>query len=260
MDFSKKIKTELLVPGVILLVWIAVTAFGWVSAVILHSPLAVVRSLPGLLQGGLLSDVWVTLRRVFIALLFAFFCGVPAGLFLGYKQDVYDRLDTTIHAFRSIPATALFPLFLLLTGVGESAVVLLAAYPCFLVILVNAANGVMFCNKRRLYQAGLFELNSIEMVWHVLIYEAMPGVVDGMRTSVSYALALIVAVEMFIGAGDSGIGRRIYEFQSVYRIPETYATIIIAGLLGILLNGLLTLTEKRVLHWHPHVSRKGSGS
>jgi ABC-type nitrate/sulfonate/bicarbonate transport system permease component len=57
---------------------------------------------------------------------------------------------------------------------------------------------------------------------------------------------------MFIGLGDRGLGRGIYEYQSTYRIPETYGAIIIAGVIGILLNGVVSRLEGRMLRWLPH--------
>jgi NitT/TauT family transport system permease protein len=53
---------------------------------------------------------------------------------------------------------------------------------------------------------------------------------------------------MFIGTR-YGLGRRIYEAQLLFRIPELYATTFVAGLSGYLLNKLVVLTERRALHW-----------
>ena len=73
-----------------------------------------------------------------------------------------------------------------------------------------------------------------------------------MRTAISYALVLVVAVEMFIGVGSRGIGRAIYEYQSTYRIPETYGAIILAGALGMAMNGMLSVAERSSLSWMPN--------
>jgi len=64
---------------------------------------------------------------------------------------------------------------------------------------------------------------------------------------------LVIAVEMFIGLSERGLGRSIYEYQSTYRIPETYGAIIIAGIIGILLNAVVSQMERRMLRWLPNV-------
>jgi ABC-type nitrate/sulfonate/bicarbonate transport system permease component len=236
----------------LLLAWIAVTRLRLVDPIILPSPFSVVRALPGMLRERLLADVGLTLARVVGALLLACAIGVPLGLLFGYRKGMYQVIESPLHALRSIPASALFPLFLIIIGVGEKSIVALAAYPSLLVILVNTVSGTALANKRRLYQARLFGLGTWDTISDVLFYEALPNIFDGIRTAVSYALVLVVAVEMFIGLGERGLGRGIYEYQATYRIPETYGAIIIAGAIGILLNGVVTRLETRMLRWLPH--------
>ena len=129
----------------------------------------------------------------------------------------------------------------------------LAAYPSLLVILVNAVSGTALANQRRLYQARLLNLSTFQMLSDVLFYEALPNIFDGIRTAVSYSLVLVVAVEMFIGLGERGLGRGIYLYQSTYRIPETYGAIIIAGMIGIVLNWVVTKVQNHMLRWLPNV-------
>jgi ABC-type nitrate/sulfonate/bicarbonate transport system permease component len=206
-----------------------------------------------MLRDRLLSDIALTLGRVVGALAIACALGIPLGLLLGYRQRMYRAIEGPLHALRSVPASALFPLFLIIVGVGEGSIMALAAYPSLLVILVNAVSGASLANKRRLYQARLLGLSTFETITDVLFYEALPNIFDGIRTAVSYALMLVVAVEMFIGLGERGLGRAIYEYQATYRIPETYGAIIIAGAIGILLNEIVTRVQSRMLHWLPNV-------
>ena len=236
--------------GAPLLVWVLVSALRLVDPIILPAPWSVAGALPAMFRERLLSDVGLSVGRVLAALLIAAVAGVPLGLLLGYRRNVYELVEGPLHALRSLPGSALFPLFLLLLGVGETSIVALAAYPSLLVILVNAVTGAALANKRRLYQARLLGLGTI--VSEVLFYEALPNIFNGVRTAVSYSLLLVIAVEMFIGLGEEGLGRAIYQYQATYRIPETYAAIIIAGLIGILLNGMVTAMEHRMLRWVPH--------
>jgi NitT/TauT family transport system permease protein len=92
----------------------------------------------------------------------------------------------------------------------------------------------------------------LQVATDVLFYEALPNIFDGIRTAVSYSLVLVVAVEMFIGLGERGLGRSIYLYQSTYRIPETYGAIIIAGMIGMLLNWAVTKAQEHMLRWLPN--------
>ena len=253
MGWSKQNSRALLFLAALVVVWAAVAALQIVPTIVLPTPASVVRAVPKMLQERLLADIGLTLARVLGALAIACVFGIPLGLYLGYRKGVYQVIESPLHALRSVPASALFPLFLIVIGVGEKSIVALAAYPSLLVILANTVSGATLANKRRLYQARLLGLDTLDTITEVLFYEALPNIFDGIRTAVSYALMLVIAVEMFIGLSERGLGRSIYEYQSTYRIPETYGAIIIAGIIGILLNAVVSQMERRMLRWLPNV-------
>jgi ABC-type nitrate/sulfonate/bicarbonate transport system permease component len=223
-----------------------------VDPIILPSPLAVASALIDLLtHHGLLRDLAETSGRVLAALLIASVIGIPLGLFFGYQKRLYGLVEGPLHALRSVPATCLFPLLLIVIGVGEKSIITLAAYPCLLILMVNSASGASLAEPSRVRQGRILGLTPFQLVTQVLFYEALPHITTGLRTSVSYALVLVVAVEMFIGVGHGGLGRRIYDFQSSFQIPETYSAILVTGALGLLLNWLVGRLERRLLRWLP---------
>jgi ABC-type nitrate/sulfonate/bicarbonate transport system permease component len=245
--------TRVLGPmALLLLAWVAVTGLRLVDPIVLPAPWSVARAVGGMVRERILTDVALTLARVLGALVVAAAVGIPAGLLLGYRRRWYTMVEGPLHALRSIPASALFPLFLIVVGVGESSILALAAYPSLLVILVNTVTGAMLANKRRLYQAKLFELSAFETVTEILFYEALPNIFDGIRTAASYSMVLVVAVEMFVGLDEHGLGRAIYEYQATYRIPQVYAAVIIAGTIGILINVIVNTLQDRMLRWLPN--------
>lgn len=257
MERSNRRWRRIVIPFLLLLAWIGVSWLGVVDEVILPRPESVLLALGRLITTKtFLNDLGVSLFRVGVAVFAAALLGIPIGLYLGYRRRAYEYVEGTIHAFRSVPASALFPLLLIFVGVGNTAIIVLAAYPSFLVLLVNVASGARLANPRRMYHADILGLTPWEKITEVLFFEALPQVFDGLRTSVSYSLVLVVAVEMFIGAGDGGLGRRIYESQSAYLIPETYAAIIVAGVIGISLNAMLSVCERRALRWIPHAQEE----
>lgn len=232
-------------------VWELLTAFHpVVDPVILPSPGAIVRAGGTLIiKQGLLLDIGVTLRRMFMALFISVALGLPIGLLLGYRRAWYQSTEGLIHAFRSIPVTALFPLLLIVIGVGEQSIITVATYPGFLIILINAASGAMLADPSRLRQGRVLGMSSWQLITQILFFEALPSVIASVRNVVSYALVLVIAIEMFVGVGRHGLGRRIFDLQSNYLIPEAYAAIAITGILGIALNLGLNRIERYFLRW-----------
>jgi ABC-type nitrate/sulfonate/bicarbonate transport system permease component len=238
--------------ALLLFVWWLVTVARLADPIILPSPFAVASALVNLfMHHGLLRDLAETSGRVVAALLIASVVGIPVGLFFGYQKRLYRLVEGPLHALRSVPATCLFPLLLIVIGVGEKSIITLAAYPCLLILMVNSASGAGLAEPSRVRQGRILGLSPFQLVTQVLFYEALPYITAGLRTSVSYALVLVVAVEMFIGVGHGGLGRRIYDFQSSFQIPETYSAILVTGALGLFLNWLVGRLEKRLLRWLP---------
>lgn len=236
----------------ILVLWAAVTYSGLIDSLILPTPTHVAKSMFHLLGNQkTMLDIWSTLEKTLLSIGAAALAGIPLGLFLGYNSNFYGYIEGPVHALRSIPATALFPLFLIIFGIGTVTAVVLAAYPAMLIIIVNTVAGVRLANKTRLHLARQLQLGPFRLAKDVLFYEALPSILNGLRTAISYALVLIIAIEMFLGAAN-GIGRQIYVFQSTYKIPETYAAILLAAFLGIGMNWLLSLSEHRILRWMPN--------
>ena len=253
-SFKNKIPT-FAIYTVLLAAWWLVTKMGWIDPIILPAPQAVASTTWRLIvDGSLPRDLAVTSERVLAALVIAAIFGIPIGLFFGYKKRLYAMLEGPLHALRSVPATCLFPLLLIVIGVGEKSIIALAAYPCLLILMVNAATGAGLAEPSRVRQGKILGLTPFQLVTEVLFYEALPHVTAALRTSVSYALVLVVAVEMFIGVGQSGLGRKIFDYQSSFRISETYATIIVTGALGVGLNMLISLVEQRLLRWLPQAN------
>ena len=236
-------------PIVFLLIWAIVSKFHFVDSFFLPNPWITFSALFGLLFNGVLSkDIFITLERVAAAFFIAGVVGIPLGLFLGSSEKIYRSVEFLMDFFRSTPATAIFPLFLLIFGVADASKIAVAAFSAFIIITFNTAYGVLGSKKSRLLVAKIMGDSRWGRLRHVLFWESLPQTFIGLRQAVSLSLVIVVVTEMFIGT-TVGIGRKIIDFQITYNVPQMYATIIIAGILGYMLNLGFLLLERRVLHW-----------
>lgn len=238
-----------IVPIIILLVWQGVTSLKLIDPLFLPKPLTVVLTLfTGLFEGTLFYDLLVTIYRSLSGFMISCIVGIPSGLLIGRNKRLTKLLQPSIDFFRSVPATALFPLFLVLFGVGDKAKIAIVIYACSLIVLINAAYGVMQVKKVRILSARTMGAGEWDIFKKIIIPESMPGIFAGLRIALSLSFVLIIVTEMFIGT-NVGLGYFIINSQMVYKIPEMYGAIILAGLTGYLCNSLLLIIEKKVLHW-----------
>jgi len=199
-------------------------------------------------SGEIYTDILATLTQFASGYFLAIFFGIPIGLLIGFSQKGYATFEVILDFFRSIPVTALFPLFILFFGIGTSTITAMVTAACFFVIVLNSAYGVIYVNKTYLTVIKTLGANWYQTFREVIIYEALPFLFIGLRVSVSFGLIVVVVSEMFIGRR-YGLGARVYKAHETYLITDVYAITLIIGLLGYLLNKLLLLLERRMIHW-----------
>ena len=240
---------HILGPLILLGIWWI--AFHWtlVDENLLPSPFTTLQDTAGnIIYGDMLTDLWFTLVRVTYAFLVAGLLGVPIGILLGANQQVYRSVEFLIDFFRSTPATAMFPLFLLLFGLGDFSKIAVAAFAAWLIVIFNVSYGVMNARQTRILAARSLGASRLRTFIDVVFYETLPQTFIGLRTAVSMALVVIIVAEMFIGATD-GLGHRIIDAQISYELTDMYGSILVTGGLGYLLNALFLVTEKKLVHW-----------
>ncbi len=248
---TRRLDPFLPIVGVIglIIVWYVAVWYQVVDPVLLPSPTDTFRALwNGMASGRLGFDFWRTVERTTLATLIAAAIAIPLGIVLGASEKLYRSLEFVIDFFRSTPASAMFPLFLVLFGVGDKTKISVAAFGATLVILFNVAYGVMNARKTRLLAAKVMGASRLRVLTDVMLLESLPQTFVGLRNGVSLALVIVVVAEMFIGSTD-GLGHRVFEAQQLFAMPEMYAAIFAAGALGYGLNLLFLLVERRFVHW-----------
>jgi NitT/TauT family transport system permease protein len=248
---AERLKPLLPAVGVagLFVLWSVVTWQQWVDPVLLPSPIETAKALWSGLDGGAMGfDFVKTVYRTAASTAIAAVIGIPVGIALGASENVYRSLEFVIDFFRSTPASAMFPLFLVLFGVGDETKISVAAFGAALVIVFNVAYGVMNARKTRLLAAKVMGASRLRVLFDVMLLESLPQTFVGLRNGVSLALVIIVVAEMFIGSQD-GLGHSVFEAQQLFDMPRMYAAIFAAGALGYGLNLLFILAERRFVHW-----------
>jgi ABC-type nitrate/sulfonate/bicarbonate transport system permease component len=251
MNGDRSLTALLPVVGVIglIVVWYLAVWAQIVDPVLLPSPAATFQAMwKGMLGGRLGFDFVMTMERTVLSVLIAAAIAIPLGIVLGSSEKLYRSVEFVIDFFRSTPASAMFPLFLVLFGVGDRTKISVAAFGAVLVILFNVAYGVMNARKTRLLAAKVMGASRLRVLSDVMLLESLPQTFVGLRNGVSLALVIIVVAEMFIGSTD-GLGHRVFEAQQLFEMPDMYAAIFAAGALGYGLNLLFLLIERRFVHW-----------
>ena len=246
---SRFFRPGIIGPVLLILLWSVAHSAHWVNPTLLPGPLETFYAfIQSVMDGSLWPDFNHTVLRTVYSFLIAAIIGIPLGIIIGSNKVVYRSVEFIIDFFRSTPATALFPLFLLIFGIGEESKIAIAAFSACLVVVFNVAYGVMNAHQTRILAAKVMGASRWRILRDVLLYESLPQTFVGLRLGVSYSLVVIIVAEVFIGSS-TGMGHRIIDAQQVYNLAEMYSSIIVTGCIGYIFNLIFLFFERHFIKW-----------
>lgn len=201
------------------------------------------------------GDFWValgqTLRGWALGLAIAMAAGIVIGVLVGSVPLLRAVTASTIEFLRPIPSVALIPLVVLIYGSQPQSALVLVLYAAFWQVLVQVLYGVADVDPVVRDTARSYRFSRWTVVRTVVWPTALPYVVTGFRLAAAVALILEITAELVIGV--PGLGRSIGVAQSSGAVAETYALVIVVGVIGVLVNISARTVERRVLRWHTSV-------
>ncbi|MET3465990.1 MULTISPECIES: ABC transporter permease [Variovorax] len=236
-----------------LALWEALPRLGIVSDAYLSPPSAVLASIVQLLENGQLwKHVAASLQRSLWGLVLASVAGVVLGLLVGGFRRLAAIVDPVLQLFRQTSAFALFPVFILFLGIGELSKVAIIFWASFWPVLLSTVGGVKQVDRLLVNSALSMGASRRFVFFKVVLPASLPSIFTGVRLAGAYSITALVAAEM-IGA-HSGLGFLTLNSQETFQIPTMYAGILLLATLGLLLNYLLALLERRLLRWRRGLS------
>lgn len=241
-----KILVSLVTAVLALAVWYA---GAFLSPLFISSPqVTLTRLVELLVTGDIIPDIAATISITVTGFLIGSGIGIVAGMVVGEYGKTNQSLLFCLDFLRSLPATALFPLFLLVFGIGDFSKIAVVVFSVSLIVLLNTTAGVRHQSQLRRQVASTFRVRGLSLLRHVIFPGALPHIFTGLRIGASLSLILVVVSEMLIGT-TYGMGRRIIDAQLLYHLPDMYAVIILTGVLGYLLNMIVYKIEQKAIHW-----------
>ncbi|MCA1369247.1 ABC transporter permease [Bradyrhizobium sp. BRP14] len=231
-----------------LVLWQVSSSQGWVNPAV-FPPLDVILAAlwDGIASGALLDDIAISLQRSGIAFASAVAIGIPLGLFMGQVKAIEQALDPLLQFFRQTSALALYPIFILLLGLGETSKVFVIFWATLFPTLLSTIGGVKEVDTKLIEMAHTYGAGRLTTFRRVVLPASVPAIFVGLRLSATTALLLLIAAEM-IGA-NKGIGFQVMNAQYNFQIPLMFAAILLLALLGLAANAVLVLLQRKLCRW-----------
>jgi sulfonate transport system permease protein len=193
------------IPAVLVLLWQAMSSFGFLSEGVLPSPLAVLQAGWRLtLTGELPRNAEVSAARALAGLAVGGGIGFALGLANGLSR-LSDRLtDSTLQMVRNVPHLALIPLVILWFGIEEQAKLFLVALGVFFPIYANTLHGVRSVDPQLIEMARSYRMSRADLFFRVILPGALPSIFVGLRYALGIMWLTLIVAETI--AAQSGIG------------------------------------------------------
>jgi NitT/TauT family transport system permease protein len=236
-------------------IWEFLSRTGRISHLFFPAPSEILITLWNMiLSGQVLSNFWASLVRIWWGLLLGLIPGVILGLGMGWSKRIRKFVDPFIAALHPLPKLAVFPLIMILFGIGEASKIVAVAISVFFPVLINSMAGVRQLNPVYFEVARNYGAKRWNTFTHIVIPGSLPMILAGVRIAFNLALVITIAVELL--TANEGLGVNIWFAWQTLRTQELYATLIVIALLGMVLNYLLQLLSSLLIPWHQTAKEK----
>jgi ABC-type nitrate/sulfonate/bicarbonate transport system permease component len=241
------------VAGVLalLLVWGVLSATRVLDPGSVPGPGATVAALGRLLGTG---TFWDAVGSTVLAWALGLVVGSVVGLLLGTAVGLsrfFDRSTAgVVEFFKTVPVIAVLPLAILVLGTTLVMKVALVSFAVAWPLLVQTSYGVRSMDPVIRDTATALRIGRLRRFTTVVVPSAAPYIATGLRVAAASALTITIVTELIAGGSGLGVQITTATISGATALPDMYALIIAAGLLGVTVALVFTAAERRLLRWH----------
>jgi sulfonate transport system permease protein len=235
-------------PLLLLGLWILGSVTGLIPGRLFPNAAVVGSTAWNLIQTGQLQqNLLASLERVVFGLLLGIMIGSGLALIAGLSRLGDDFVDPPMQMFRTLPALALIPMFIVWFGIGEVAKVLMIAFATGFPIYLNLYAGIRGTDPKLTEAARTLNLSRVGMIRRVVLPGAMASFLVGIRYAMGVAWLVLVVCEQINAT--TGIGAMMQNAEDFLRTDIIVVGLVVYALLGLTSDAVVRFLERRVLSW-----------
>ncbi len=175
--------------------------------------------------------------------------GLPLGVLVGRSRTLNAMLDPFITAFNATPRLVFLPLVMLWFGLGLWSKVVIVLIGALFPILINTYEGVRNADRLLINVVRSFGAREWDVVRLVVLPNALPYIVAGLRLAIGRAVLGVVVAEFF--GSEDGLGVMMVQAAGRYQVAVVFSGLIVFAALSLAMTALVKLLEDRLSRWRP---------
>ncbi len=209
---------------------------------------AIVEALVELVVSG---DLWFharqTLQHGFTGLAIALVAGVLVGFWMARSRLVDAALGPFMDGVYPIPKLALYPIIILIFGLGAASKVWQVGIECFFPIVYNVYAGARDIDRNFLWLSRSVGASEMRTIRDVILPSTAPAILTGLRVAAPIMLIVITVTEL-LGVS-RGLGFLIADARANFDPARALAVVVVLGVLGFVFDRVIVWLTDRVVFW-----------
>lgn len=197
------------------------------------------------------GDLWYharqTLQHGFTGLVVALVAGVLVGFMMARSRLVDAALGPFMDGVYPIPKLALYPVVILVFGLGAASKVWQVGIECFFPIVYNVYAGARDIDRNFLWLSRSVGAGEVRTIRDVILPSTAPAILTGLRVATPIMLIVITVTEL-LGVS-RGLGFLIADARANFDPARALAVVVVLGILGFVFDRAIVWLTKRVVFW-----------
>jgi NitT/TauT family transport system permease protein len=188
------------------------------------------------------SDVSYTLGNLAAAIALSVVGGFLIGLAVHAVPRLRRVLDPIFTSYYSVPTFVLYPLLIVVFGIGPTSLIVLGALFGIVAMIVATVTAIDRIPRVLLKVARVSRLGAVRTALLMKLPAASPHLMTGLRLAVAYSVIGIIAGEFILST--EGIGRRVALAYNNFDNRTMYALLLLILGFVVVLNAALGAFEQ----------------
>jgi NitT/TauT family transport system permease protein len=236
-DLSFRRRTRALdlaaVTLILLVLWQLVGS--WTQGIAISPPLETIGYLGTLIQTAMFwSNVEATAAAFLLAFAISAVAGLLLGLVLGLRSFAGEVAEPVLAGFYTIPKVTLYPVVLLIFGLGASAKVAFGVMHGLVPITLITLGAVRTLPPVLMRASRAMHLTNWQAMRSVLVPACLPEIVNGLRIGFSLSLLGVLIGEMF--SSQRGLGFLLVNGLAQHNVRLTTSVVLVIVVGAIVAN------------------------
>lgn len=195
----------------------------------------------------ILLNILSSMELLAVSIFIGVVLGVVLGVTVGWIPVLSDIFYPIANVLAPIPSVVYAPYIIAIMPSFRSASAMVIVIGIFFPMFLNTVNRVKSIDRQIIDSAMMLNVSNRTMITRILLPYVVPGVIMGMKVTLTTSFMLLIFAEM-MGA-TKGLGYYIVNYNSYGNYTNVIACIIVVGLLVTVLNRLVDLLQEKAIKW-----------